>query len=206
MLNFAVFRDEPKEDWDSSSEDVIKVDLGPGRLTPTEDVGPWINVLLGFNPADSTSIDDHPVTKVLRAASERRFIVREVQLPVPPPATAYQGLSWARVQFSLRPAELSQIVTFLDDLHQLAGTAVELAPASGSAELPRVPPLVLVQARPDGVLRILNSDAYLDGWADNGPAEATWLRASNLDIVAALAAAEPAESSRPELAGDGDLR
>jgi hypothetical protein len=186
-VNFAVFRDQPKADWDSAPEDIIKVDLDPGRLAPAEDATGIVGIFLGFSNADGLPpVSDHPVTAVLRTAAKHRLTVFEVQLPVPAPATAYADLRWARVQLGLRNEDVGRLPSFLSDIHQL--TVAAGAPPSPA--MPHPARLVAgVQTVAEGIPRILNPREMA---ANPGPAAehdghgATRLvLASHLDVVAA---------------------
>jgi len=184
LLNFAVFRDKPKADWDCDPQDIIKVDLDPGQLAPTEDTTAIVGVFLGCPHGHDTPVRSHPVTAVLRAASLRGLMIREVQLPIPAPATAYADLRWSRVQLSLRNDDLGRLVPFLADLRELAaGTPVAGRPAAGQ------PPVIGVQTRPESSPRILNprpaAPSMAAPAARNGQSGGRLVLASDLDIVAA---------------------
>jgi hypothetical protein len=145
-LTFAVFRDEPQGDWNPAPDEVIKVDLDPGRLAPTERVSGIVGVYLGLpRGAGLLAVPDHPVTTVLRAAADRRLTVLEVQLPVPPPIASYADLLWARVRIGLHDDDIGQLTPILLDIAGLA-----------DGERSGTRPVVGVQTVPDGIPRILN--------------------------------------------------
>ncbi len=193
-LTFAVFRDEPKADWDCAPEDVLKVDLDPGQLAPLEDTTGVVGVFLGLDPAyGMLPVPEHPVTAVLRAAAHHRLTVLEVQLPLPAPAAAYADLRWARVQISLQDGDVGRLAPFLSDIQRLT------AMASGQRHAPEgrryAPdgqgtgqPLVGVQTVAEGIPRILNPRPAA---ANPGPAAEQAeagpvlpVLASDLDVVA----------------------
>jgi hypothetical protein len=184
-LTFAVFRDEPKADWDCAPEDVIKVDLDPGQLAPAEEPTGVVGVFLGLERGqDLLPVSDHPVVAVLRAAAQCRLTVLEVQLPVPAPAAAYADLQWARVQLGLRDGDIGRLAPFLDDMCQLTEPATD--PAGGQ---PRATPVVGIQTVAEGIPRILNprSAAANPGPAaeQSAAARTELVLASDLDVVAA---------------------
>ena len=181
LLNFAVFRDEPKADWDCAPEDIVLVDLEPGRLAPAEDATGRIGVFVGFRPDQELSIRDNPVTAVLNTAAMRGLVVWEVQLPVPPPSTAYADLQWARVQLSLRNDDLQRLVLFLNDMRHFCATAS----SQSQLAVPKAAGLVVgVQTRSEGIPRILNPRPG-PAAAHHGRGRTQPVLASNLDIVAA---------------------
>jgi hypothetical protein len=177
-LTFAVFRDEPKADWDRAAEDVTRIDLDPSQLGPVEEVSGVVGVFLGLGrDAGLLPVPDHPVTAVLRAAASarNRLNALEVQLPVPAPAAAYAHLQWARVQIGLRDGDIGRLASFLTDMQHLSETA-----AGGAAR-----PVVGVQTVPEGIPRILNPPPAA---ANPGPAAdqaqaGRLVLASDLDVV-----------------------
>jgi hypothetical protein len=176
-LTFAVFRDEPEGDWNPAPDEVIKVDLDPGRLAPTERVSGIVGVYLGLPRGGGVlAVPDHPVTAVLRAAADRRLTVLEVQLPVPPPIASYADLLWARVRIGLHDDDIGQLTPILLDIAGLAG---------GERSGPR--PVVGVQTVPDGTPRILNPrPTATQPAAGSGQAGVRGLvLARDLDVVAA---------------------
>ena len=192
-LTFAVFRDEPKADWDCAPEDVIKVDLDPGQLAPAEDPTGVVGVFLGLGRGQGLlPIPDHPVTAVLQAAIQNRLTVLEVQLPVPAPAAAYADLQWARVQLGLRDGDVRQLAPFLGDIQRLTVPG-ELTGCGGgqpppASRPPAAPPIVGVQTVSEGIPRILNPRPAA---ANPGPAAEQYeagrtrlVLASDLDVVA----------------------
>lgn len=185
-LTFAVFRDEPKADWDCAPEDVIKVDLDPGQLAPVEEPTGVVGVFLGLGHGQGLlPVPDHPVTAVLRAAAKYRLTVLEVQLPVPAPAATYADLQWARVQLGLRDGDVGRLAPFLGDMHQLTVTAGG-QPAAGRRYPAR--PVIGVQTVAEGIPRILNprfAAANPGPAAEQAEAARTKLvLASDLDVVA----------------------
>ena len=125
---------------------MIKVDLDPGRLAPTERVSGMVGVYLGLpRGAGLLAVPDHPVTAVLRAAADRRLTVLEVQLPVPPPIASYADLLWARVRIGLHNDDIGQLTPILLDIAGLA-----------AGERGGTRPVVGVQTVSDGIPRILN--------------------------------------------------
>jgi len=171
-LNFAVFRDEPKADWDFATEDVIKVHLQPSHFAPFEGPTGVVGVFLGLDPGRGPQpIGEHPVTVVLRVAAQERLTVLEVQLPVPAPALAYSDLRWARVQIGLRDSDVTRLTPFLSEIQGLTARAV-----------------VGVQTVAVGLPRILNPRPAT---ARSGPAsdeeriaDYRLVMASDLDVVA----------------------
>lgn len=187
-LTFAVFRDEPKADWDCAPEDVIEVDLDPGRLAPFEEPTGVVGVFLGLGRGRGLlPVPDHPVTAVLRAAAQRGLTVLEVQLPVPAPAAAYADLQWARVQLGLRDGDVGRLAPFLGDVQQLTVTAAGQPQQADSQHAAR--PVVGVQTVSEGIPRILNprfAAANPGPAAEQAEAARTKLvLASDLDVVAA---------------------
>ena len=178
-VTFAVFRDQPKGDWQAGAEEVHQVDLDASQLAPASDVTGVVGVFLGL-PKDAglLTLADHPVTAVLRAAASdhSRLAVQEIQLPVPAPSVAYTGLQWTRVQVGLRDGDYARLAPFLNDMQALA---------VGSA----APGLVIgIQTVSEGIPRILNPPPAA---ANPGPgAEQAEKRpprlvlASDLDVVA----------------------
>jgi hypothetical protein len=179
-LTFAVFRDEPKADWQSA--EVIKVGLDPGRLAPAEELSGVIGVFIGLPRGEGLPpIAEHPVTAILQAAAKRRLTVLEVQLPVPAPAAAYADLQWARVQLGLHDGDIKRLTPLLSDIRNLA------APPTGMASFAQV---VGVQTVAEGIPRILNPGPAA---ANPGPAAertetatgpAPLVVASDLDVIA----------------------
>jgi len=175
-VTFAVFRDQPKGDWEAGTEDVRRVYLDASQLAPASDVSGVVGVFLGL-PKDRglLRLADHPVTAVLQAAASdpSRLGVLEIQLPVPAPCAAYAGLQWTRVQVGLRDGDYARLTSFLNDMQALA-----------------VRPLVVgVQTVSEGIPRILNpsSPAAANPGPDAEQAEtgpARLVLASDLDVVA----------------------
>lgn len=179
VMTFAVFRDEPKADWDCEPEDIVRVDLYPGPLAPADDATGWIGVFLGIRSGTGLPVGGHPITRVLERASVYGLVVREVQLPVPPPDGAYADLRWARLQISLRPDDLRQLVPFLHDMQHLADST------------PRDHPFVIVgvQTRTEGgVPRLLNPRPAAAVTRHGRPA---LVLASDLDVVASATRQRP---------------
>jgi len=193
-LTFAVFRDEPKADWQPA--EVIKVGLDPGRLAPAEDVSGVIGVYIGLGRGQGLlPISAHPVTMVLQAAARQRLTLLEVQLPLPAPAVAYTDLQWARVQLGFQDGDIKRLTSLLSDIQNLA------LPANGkphtghrhhSARDDKPPPALVigVQTVAEGIPRILNPRSAA---ANPGPAaqqaetvtgSASLVLASDLDVVA----------------------
>jgi len=151
-LTFAVFRDDPKEDWQPA--EVIKVGLDPGRLAPTEDVSGVIGVYVGLGRGQGLlPVAGHPVTTILRAAARRRLTVLEVQLPVPSPTAAYTDLQWARVQLGLQDGDIKRLSPLLSDIQGLAVPPTDQA-GSGNGQRP-LPLVVGVRTVAEGIPRIL---------------------------------------------------
>jgi len=176
---FAVFRDQPKGDWEAATEEVQRVDLDAAQLAPASDVSGVIGVYLGL-PKDAglLKLTDHPVTAVLRAAASgrNRLSVVEIQLPVPAPSIAYTGLQWTRVQVGLRDGDYARLASFLNDMQALAAG-------------PGAPGLVVgIQTVSEGIPRILNpppAAANPDPGAGQAETElARLVLASDLDVVA----------------------
>ena len=178
-LTFAVFRDQPKGDWDAGTEEVHQVYLDASQLAPASDVSGVVGVFLGL-PKDAGLLRfaDHPVTAVLRAAASghSRLAVLEIQLPVPAPSVAYAELQWTRVQVGLRDGDYGRLASFLNDMQALA-----VGPAA--------PGLVIgVQTVSEGIPRILNPPPAAANpgpgaeQAETGPARL--VLASDLDVVA----------------------
>jgi len=119
-LTFVVFREQPEADWVTRPV-VFPVDLDPDRLAPAESVTGTVEIFLGL-PQDHEplTVDRHPITAMLAAAAERRLTVLEVQLPVPPPTSAYRNYYWARVQVAFREFEIEEISPFLESVRKRA--------------------------------------------------------------------------------------
>ncbi len=187
-VTFAVFRDEPKADWDCQPEDIVTIDLDPGRLTPSENPAGIVGIFLGLRPGHGLlRIPDHPVTAVLKAAADHRLAVIEVQLPVPAPSTAYADLQWARVRLALRDENTTRLAPFLADIQKLAEKARRSGrPSSAQAA---AQPIVGVQTISEGIPRILNPRPAAANPGPragrNGHARTRLVLASDLDVVAA---------------------
>jgi hypothetical protein len=177
-VTFAVFRDQPKGDWQAATEEVRRVELDASQLAPASEASGVVGVFLGL-PKDTglLTLADHPVTAVLRAAASdhSRLGVLEIQLPVPPPSVAYTGLQWTRVQVGLRDGDYARLASFLNDMQALA---VGLA----------APGLVIgVQTVSEGIPRILNPPPAAANpgpgaeQAETGPARL--VLASDLDVI-----------------------
>jgi hypothetical protein len=178
-VTFAVFRDQPKGDWETATEEAHQVDVDASQLAPASDFSAVVGVFLGL-PRDVglLTLADHPVTAVLRAAASdhSRLELLEIQLPVPAPSVAYAGLQWTRVQVGLRDGDYARLASFLSDVQALAvGSA-----ASGL--------VVGVQTVSEGIPRILNPPPAAANpgpgaeQAETGPARL--VLASDLDVVA----------------------
>lgn len=169
-LNFAVFRDQPQANWTSAPDGVVRVDLDPGRLTPMEMPSEVVWVFVGFpRNLRTAQVASHPLTAVLKAASGRRLVVVDVQLPVPVPVAGHADLHWARVQLGLRDGDIARLPRFLEDVHRLTQEP------DG--------PVIGVQTIAEGIPRILDPEPATVG-ADSA---ARLVFASDLDVVAATA-------------------
>jgi hypothetical protein len=169
LLNFAVFRDKPKADWDSAEKDIVTIEMDSGQLTLFEDTADTINVFLGIEPGRQISVSEHPVTLVLCLAALRGLVVRETQLPIPPPIADYASLQWARIRISTFRYDLERSVQFLADLQHMTTAAV-----------------VALETHSGGVLRVLNPHptASADIAVVNQATHAGLVLASDLDVVA----------------------
>lgn len=178
-VTFAVFRDQPKGDWDAATEEVHQVYLDASQLAPASDATGVVGVFLGL-PKDAglLTLADHPLTAVLRAAASdhSRLAVLEIQLPVPAPSASYTELQWTRVQVGLRDGDYARLAPFLNDMQALA-----VGPAA--------PGLVIgVQTVSEGIPRVLNPRPAAANpgpgaeQAETGPARL--VLASDLDVVA----------------------
>ena len=175
-LTFAVFRDEPKADWDFTTEDVVKVHLHPGHFAPFDGPTGMVGIFLGLDPGQGPQpVGEHPVTVVLRVAARLRLTVLEVQLPVPAPAVTYSDLQWARVQIGLRDSDVRRLTPFLSEIQRLTTRAV-----------------VGVQTVAVGIPRILNPRPAAAHPGRAPDQERTvhhrLVMASDLDVVAAAGA------------------
>jgi len=178
-INFAVFRDEPKADWDCLPEDIVKVNFDPGRLAPAEGWTGIIRIFLGFQPGlGLLPIGDHPVTAVLEAAARHRLSVVEAQIPVPAPATAYADLQWARVRLGFAEATIGRLMPMLADLQELARKADNERQSTTSRPAPLI---VGVQTVSDGIPRILNPRPTI---ANPGPRAGLGGRRTNRLVLA----------------------
>lgn len=191
-VTFAVFRDQPKGDWEADTEEVHRIDLDASQLAPASDVSGVVGVFLGL-PKDAglLRLADHPVTAVLRAAASEpsRLGVLEIQLPVPAPSVAYTGLQWTRVQVGLRDGDYARLDSFLNEMRALAAE-------------PGVPGLVVgVQTVSEGIPRILNPPPAAANpgpaaeQAETGPGRL--VLASDLDVVAGSGLHRIEEDSEP---------
>jgi hypothetical protein len=191
-VTFAVFRDQPKGDWDTATEEVHQVDLDASQLAPASDVSGVVGVFLGL-PKDAGLLPlvDHPVIAVLRAAASdhSRLSPLEIQLPVPAPSVAYAGLQWTRVQIGLRDGDYGRLASFLKDMQALAVGPV--APGL----------IVGVQTVSEGIPRILNPPPAT---ANPGPGAeqaetrpARLVLASDLDVVAGSGLHRTEKASEP---------
>ena len=178
-VTFAVFRDQPKGDWDAATEEVHQVDLDASQLAPASDVSGVVGVFLGL-PKDAGPADARRSSGDRRAASRER--------PQPPfhtgdpaaGARAVRRLHRAAVdpgeQVGLRDGDYARLASFLNDMQALAVGPV-------------APGLVIgVQTVSEGIPRILNPPPAA---ANPGPvAEQAKTRparpvlASDLDVVA----------------------
>jgi hypothetical protein len=190
-LTFAVFRDKPAADWDCAPGDVKRVDLDPGRLAPVEDISGVIGIFVGLDRSQGPRpIGDHPVTKVLRAAADRRLTVLEIQLPIPAPGAAYADLQWTRVQLGLQDGDIKRLKPFLSDIQTLIAPASSQPGEIGGGDGTSPAGLVVgVQTVAEGIPRILNPRPAA---ANPGPAaeqtettadSAPLVMASDLDVV-----------------------
>jgi hypothetical protein len=173
-LTFAVFRDEPRRGWaPAARRDMARVDLDPGRLTPSTEVSGVISVFVGLPCGQGLpTVARHPVTEVLRAASEQRLTVLEVQLPLPPPGLAYADLLWARVQVALtEDYDLDRLTPLLTSIGQLTSAlvGVQTAPESMPWMLSPRPPAPgrgqVIRARDLDVIRASGLDQAEDSAA-----------------------------------------
>ncbi len=172
-LTFAVFRDEPKADWDFAPEDVVQVHLHPSHFASFEGPTSVVGVFVGLDPGQGPQpVGQHPVTAVLRLAARLRLTVLEVQLPVPAPTVTYSDLQWARVQVGLRDSDVRRLTPFLSEIQRLAVRAV-----------------VGVQTVAVGIPRILNprpATAHpVPASGHEKTAHPRVVMASDLDVVAA---------------------
>ena len=95
-LTFVVFREQPEADWVTGPA-VFPVELDPDWLAPGESVAGTIELFLGLPQDDEPlTVNRHPITVMLAAAAEYQLSVVEVQLPVPPPTSAYRLLLGTR--------------------------------------------------------------------------------------------------------------
>jgi hypothetical protein len=178
-VTFAVFRDQPKGDWEADTEEVHQVVLDEGQLAPASDVSAVVGVFLGLpKGACLLTLADHPLTAVLQAAASdrNRLGVLEIQLPVPAPSAAYTRLQWTRVQIGLRDGDYARLTSFLNDMQALAARSAALGLVVG------------VQTVSEGIPRILNPPPAA---ANPGPAAeqakaqpGRLVLASDLDVIA----------------------
>lgn len=184
-INFAVFRDEPKADWDCLPEDVVKVNFDPGRLGASDGSAGIVRVFLGFQPRlGLLPTGEHPVIAVLESAARHRLSVVEIQIPVPPPTTVYADLQWARVRLGFTEGTIGRLMPMLADLQELARKADSERAAGSSKPKPLV---VGVQTVNEGVPRILNPRPITagpgPGAGSNGRPAQRLVLASDLDVV-----------------------
>jgi len=183
-LTFAIFREEPSEDWNYAPGDLRRVDLDPGHLAPREGPVGVVGVFLGLPKGKGIlPVRDHPVTRVLRAAVQRHLTVLEIQLPVPAPEAAYADLLWARVQLGLNGRDIGKLARFLEEIQQLAADG---NPSSSAAGPSAAWPVTGIQTISEGIPRILNPRT---GAPNPGPdadqeSHSVLVLASDLDVVA----------------------
>jgi len=173
-LTFAVFREQPEADWVTRPV-VFPVDLNPDRLAPAESMSGTIEIFLGL-PEDHEllTVSSHPITTALATVADHRLSVLEVQLPVPPPVSAYQNYHWARVLVALRDFEITQISDFLNSVRQLTYSTREPGPKTNSSN-----PFWItgIKTTPETPARIINPPKILRR-------DATGLiLASNMDVT-----------------------
>jgi hypothetical protein len=84
-------------------------------------------------------------------------------------------LQWARIHFNVRTEELKYVRSFLDGLNDLACSAAK----SGAPS----PPVIGIQARPEGTARILNPAAATSPAATAQAGHSPLVLASDLDVV-----------------------
>lgn len=139
-VTFVVFRGTPdQEEWDKWLDeigvrqpvalrrdtadhkdiyDLKKIDLDPGRLTPTDSVTSTADVFVGIRRAEMPVIKEHPLVVVLKTA-KRRLIVLDAQLPVPAPLKWYDDWKWARIRVALRDSDdIGRLTRFVDKLQE----------------------------------------------------------------------------------------
>jgi hypothetical protein len=127
-VTFVVFRGQPDEEWpnernghnghDSNGKFERKaVDLDPGRLTPATSVTRMVDLFVGVSSDAILTIEEHPVSMVLQAATNR-LTVLDVQLPVPAPVRCHDDKHWARIRLALRDsADIRRLSAFLGAVH-----------------------------------------------------------------------------------------
>jgi hypothetical protein len=175
LLNFAVFRDQPKADWAGGQHNAIPVAFDSNQLTPAEDAASTIGVFVGLPAGQEKAVSTHPITEVLRRAAPLGLVVREIQLPIPAPTASLPDLQWARIHFNVRTEELKRVKSFLDSLRDLA-----FPPGAKSSATS--PVVIGVQARPEGTARILNPAAAASR-ATTPAGHSPLVLASDLDVV-----------------------
>ena len=122
-VTFAVFREEPDEDWFGPNAIVSRPTLNPDRLAPMEAITGIIDVFVGVPRYRMLTIAEHPVSDILNAAA-RRLIVLEAQLPVPAPVGGYSDRQWSRIRIGLRNnGDIQRLTPFLEDIHERLGVS-----------------------------------------------------------------------------------
>jgi hypothetical protein len=141
-VNFVVFRDRPVAEWSPTRADSLVVELDPDRLVPLEESPDLVSIYVGLERGRLFPVSGHPVKTVLAVCGANLLPAREVQMPVPAPAAAYQDKIWARVQVAIRENDekyTGRLRGFLADLCARKWDDV-----------------VAVQMVPEGVLRIIS--------------------------------------------------
>jgi hypothetical protein len=186
-LTFVVFREQPEADWVTRPV-VFPVDLDTDRLAPDESITGMVEIFLGI-PQDHEplTVDRHPIKVMLAAAAKHRLSVLEVQLPVPPPTSAYSNYYWARVQVGLREFEIEEISPFLESVRTRADIACE---PHEKSDMPHPLWITGIKTTPEGGLRIINPPEIA------GRSVTGLVLARDMDVTARSAGSEDAKTWR----------
>ena len=190
-LTFIVFREEPAKDW-AAKLDRCPIAFDPDRLAPVENASDIVEIFLDVSPGDDwPALDQHPISAVLEAAADRRFLVLEADLPVPCPVAGVSDRTWARVRIGLRDAEIRRLPAFLEAIrHKLLRTEGE----TGGPEITsnRLPCDVWARTVPGGALRAIAQDSAAT-LAGRTVRVSSLVRATDMDVVAKVARAKTAD-------------
>jgi hypothetical protein len=141
-MTFAVFRGEPDSTWGVGADARRVLELDPGRLVPMDSVTSAVDVFVGVGRDEILTVREHPLTIVLKAATNK-LIVIDAQLPVPAPVAGRDEMQWARIRVGLRDSQdIRRLTGFLGavskSLRQQENAGHAVAVQAVPAVLPRL--------------------------------------------------------------------